>query len=110
MRSSDILISRRRYTNGCQFGLVNLLENQTGFLKFLNVTSLLFLAPVVVLVLVTVIPYVYLLLTRTLVPVTTISFHVTFDIFNGISSLFVKGLFPIVSPRFSTCRNFQHSP
>ena len=100
MQSSDIFRSRRRYVHGFQFGLVHFLDNQTGFLKFMNVISLLFLTPVVVLVLVTGIPDVYLLVTGTLVPFTTTSFHVTFELFNGIYSLFVDGFFPIMFPLF----------
>ena len=46
---------------------------------------------------------------RTLVPVTITSFHVIFELFHGISSPFVDGLFPIISPPFLTCRNFQQT-
>ena len=74
----------------------------------MNVIYSLFSTPDVVLVLVTGIPDVSLLLTCTLVPVTTMSFHVNFELFNGIYSLFVDGLFPIIFSRFSTCRNFHH--
>ena len=96
MRYSDLVISRRRYVHGCQFGLVNSLDNQNGFLNFMNVISSLFSVPAVALVLLTVIQDVSLLLTRALVPVTTTSLHVTFELFNGISSLFVNLLFPII--------------
>ena len=78
MKSSDLLVPRIIYVHGCQFGLVNFSDNQTGFIKFMNIMSSLFLAPIVVLVLVTGIPDVSLLVTRTLVPVKTTYFHVTF--------------------------------
>ena len=72
----------------------------------MNVSSLLFLAHVVVLGLVPVIPYVSLLLTGTLVPFTTTSFHVTFELFYGIFPVYWQ-IFTNHSPHFSTCRNFQ---
>ena len=50
-----------------------------------------------------------LLIIRTLVPFATTSIHVTFDLFNGISSLFVNRFFPIISPRFLTCHLIQHA-
>ena len=100
VRSSDILISRRRYFLRCQFGLFNFLDHQTRFFKLTNVSSSLFSSCVVVLVLVTGIPDVYLLVTGTLVPFTTTSFHVTFELFNGISSPFVNILFPIIVSPF----------
>ena len=106
LRSSNIVISRRKYVHGSQFGLIIILDNQTGFFKFLNINYSLYLSHVVVSVLVTGILDFYLLLTCTLVPVTTASFHVDFELFNGISSLFVNGLFPIISPYFLICRNF----
>ena len=100
MKSYDLLVPRIIYVHGCQFGLVNFSDNQTGFIKFMNIMPSLFLAPIVVLVLVTGIPDVSLLVTRTLVPVKTTYFHVTFQLFNGISSPFVDGFFPIISPIF----------
>ena len=78
MQYSDLLRSRRRYVHGCQFGLVSFLDNQTVFLKFMNVMPSLFSDHVVVLVLVTSILDVSLLVTCTLGPVTTTSFHVNF--------------------------------
>ena len=39
MQSSDLLISRIRYVLRCQFGLVDFSDNQTGFLKSMNVSS-----------------------------------------------------------------------
>ena len=109
IQSSDLARLRRRYVHACQFGLVNFSDNPTVFFKLMNVNSSLFLNPVVALVLLTGISDVLLLLTCTLVPVTTTSFHVTFELFNGIYSPFVDGLFPITSPRFSTCHNFQQT-
>ena len=100
MQSSDLVISRRRYVHGCQFGLVSFPDNQTGFFMFMNFISSLFSTPVVVLVLITGIPDVSLLLTRTSVPVMTTSFHVAFEIVNKIYSPFVDGLFPIIFPPF----------
>ena len=84
----------------CKFGLVNFLDNQTGFFKFMNVIYLLFSTPVVVLVSVTSIPEFSLLLTRTSIPVTTTSLHVAFEIFYCISSLFVNDFFQSISPFF----------
>ena len=75
MQSSDLARSRRRYVHTCHFGLVNFSDNQTGFFKFMNDISSFFLTFIVALVLVTDITEVLLLLTCTLVPVTTISFH-----------------------------------
>ena len=100
MQYSDLLRSRRRYAHGCQFGLVTFSDNQTGFFKFTNIISSLFSAPVVVLALVIGILDVSLLLTFTLVPVTKTSFHVTFELFNGVYSPFVDGLLPISPPVF----------
>ena len=100
VRSSDILISRRRYFLRCQFGLFNFLDHQTRFFKLTNVSSSLFSSCVVVLVLVTGIPDVYLLLTGTLVPFTTTSFHVTFELFNGIFSFLSTDYFQSFFPVF----------
>ena len=108
MRSSDLLISRRRYVLRCQFGLVTFSYNQTVFLKLMNVSSALFSARVVVLVLLTVIQDISLLGTGTLVPFTTTSFHIIFQLFNGFFPVYRR----IISNNFSgfsTCRNFQHS-
>ena len=106
MPSSDILISRRIYVLRCQFGLVNFSDNQTGFFQLMDVSSSLFSDRIVVLVLVNSIQDVSFLVTGTLVPFMTISFHVTFELFNGFFPPFIDGLFPIIFPRFLTCRNF----
>ena len=110
MRYSDLVISRRRYVHICQFGLVTFSDNQTGFLKFMNVVSSLFSVPDVALVLITGIQDVSLLLTSTLVLVTTTSFHITFELFNRISSPFFRQIVSNHFPCFSTCHHFQHAP
>ena len=74
----------------------------------MNVSSSLFSAHVVVLVLVTGIPDVSLLVTGTLVPFTTTSFHVTFEL-SYLPYRLLTDYFQSFSSVL-TCCNFQHAP